>query len=235
MNGILSPSRVEAVLWIVLVVGLATGIGIETDWGKSWHWPIAEVTPAQDNFPEPVLPPKFTLSPPDIYLETTLRPIFVATRRPAPAAPPPEPPRPTMKRDQFTLTGITVLPDGKFAFLTEKTGNKSRVVAEGKEINGITVKEIRNDRVVLGQYDETEVLMLKTAKGPAATAQPALEKDASGSGGSANAIGNHPTSPAAAPPANTGNDAARAGTRPPRGGQSRAQPPAVQPPPTGSH
>jgi hypothetical protein len=64
------------------------------------------------------------------------------------------------------------VPEGKFAFLIEKAGNRARVVSEGKEINGITVKEVSASQVVLSQYDDTEVLTLKTAKGPAMNAAP---------------------------------------------------------------
>ena len=80
-----------------------------------------------------------------------------------------------MKKDQFILRGTTVVAEGKFAFLLEKAGNRSHVVAEGKEINGIMVKEVTTERVVLGQYDETEVLVLKSIKPPPrAPAPPAV-------------------------------------------------------------
>lgn len=228
---LVGPSRAETVFWLALCGALAIGIGIETDWGRKIEQPspeIMETSAAIGDFTPPRLAIPFRLPPPDTMLETSLRPLFIATRRPAPPPLPPEPPKPTMKRDQFTLTGITVLPDGKFAFLTEKAGNKNRFVQEGKEINGITVKEIQGDRVVLSQYDETEILMLRTAKGPAVTIQPILEKDASGAG----AAGSQPNPAATAPPANAASEAGRAGTRPPP--QSRAQLPAGQRPPTGS-
>ena len=67
------------------------------------------------------------------------------------------------------------MPEGRFAFLLEKAGNKSRVIAVGKEINGILVKEIAADRVVLSQDDDTEVLELKMNKPrPGASAPPAV-------------------------------------------------------------
>ena len=168
MSQLLSPLRVETGFWLLLCGGLAAGIGYETDWGQRWQWPLAATALAPAEFIKPVLVEPFHLPPPDTFLETTLRPIFVVTRRPAPIPPPPEPPRPSMQKDQFKLTGVTLVPEGKFAYLFDKASNKTRVVGEGKEINGITVKEIRPDRVVLGQYDDTEVLQLRTAKGPMA-------------------------------------------------------------------
>ncbi len=173
----LSPARAEVLFWLSVFSGLAVLIGLETDWGRRWQSSIPIYQRKPSPFSRPELTEPFKLPPPDEYLDTSMRPLFVATRRPTPPSPPPEAPKPAMKHDQFSLTGITILPEGKFAFLTEKIGNKSRVVQEGKEINGILVKEISNDRVVLSQYDETEVLLLKTAKGPAATSS-AGEKDA---------------------------------------------------------
>lgn len=163
----LTPWRAEMAFWTLLCGGLAVGIGQETDWGKRWQYPIADASPAPATFSKPTLSDPYRLPAADDFLEIAMRPLFVPTRRPAPAAPPPEPPKPSMIKDQFTLSGITVTPGGKFAFLIEKAGNKPRVVSEGREINGIRIKEIAADRVVLSQYDDTEILVLKTGKGSA--------------------------------------------------------------------
>lgn len=109
--------------------------------------------------------PPFTMPSADTFLEVAMRPLFIFTRRPAPPIPV-ETTKPSMKKGQFVLTGTTVVAEGKFAHLSEKAGNKSHVVEQGKEINGILVKEIRSDRVVLTQGDETEVIVLRTAKAP---------------------------------------------------------------------
>ncbi len=175
MSAALTPIRVEAGFWLILWLGLAAGIGLETDWGRRMQWPVKEIVETPPEFPKPALAEPFRLPPPDQLLDITVRPIFVAIRRPVPLAPPPEPPKPSMKKDQFILRGTTVVAEGKFAFLLEKAGNRSHVVAEGKEINGIMVKEVTTERVVLGQYDETEVLVLKSIKPPPrAPAPPAV-------------------------------------------------------------
>lgn len=180
MSGLLTPFRVEAGFWLLLCGGLAAGIGHETDWGRRWQWPLASASVPAAEFTEPVLAPPFQLPPPDTYLETTLRPIFVVTRRPAPMPPAPEPPKPAMKKDQFVLTGTTIVPEGKFAFLLEKAGNKVRVVSEGKEVNGILVKQIDAAHVVLTQHDDEEVLMLKPTKPPAQPTPPAATPEVPG-------------------------------------------------------
>ncbi len=223
---LVTPSVIETAFWIILCGSLAVGIGMETDWGTRWRYALPNETADAAKLTTPTLTESYGLPVADEFLETAMRPLFIVTRRPTPPTPPPEPPKPTMKREQFTLTGITVLPGSKFAFLTEKAGNKNRVVQEGKEINGIVVKDIQSDRVVLGQYDETEVLMLRTAKGPAATIQQGAEKDAAGAG----PAGSPPANPAVAPPPNPG-EAGRAGMRPQP--QNRTQLPAGQRPPTG--
>lgn len=166
MSAALTPIRVEAGFWLILWLGLAAGIGLETDWGRQMSSPMTQIAETPPAFPKPVLAEPFRLPPPDQFLDVTVRPIFVATRRPAPTAPPPEPPKPGMKKDQFILMGTTIVAEGKFAFLLEKAGNKSRVVVEGKEINGIIVREVTTERVVLSQYDDTEVLVLKSIKPP---------------------------------------------------------------------
>jgi len=162
------PRRYELAFWLLLWGALGAGIALETDWGQRWHWPVDEPVVAAAAFSQPVLAEPYRLPPPEQFLAIAERPLFIVTRRPAPAAPPPEPPRPSMKRDQFQLMGTTIVPEGKFAFLLEKAGNKSRVVAEGKEINGIMVKEVAPERVVLTQHGDTEVLLLKTGKPGAA-------------------------------------------------------------------
>lgn len=168
----LTPFRVEAGFWLLLCGGLAAGIGLETDWGQQWQLPVVEVAQEPAALTHSELAEAYRLPPADAFIEIAMRPIFVATRQPPPPPPAAEPPKPAMKKDQFILTGVTIVPEGKFAFLTEKAGNKSRVVGEGKEINGITVKEIHPDRIVLTQYDDTEVLVLRTSKAPPAMAPP---------------------------------------------------------------
>jgi hypothetical protein len=176
MNRILTPLRVEAVLWMATIAILAAGIGHETNWGKQWVWPITAPETQSATFSMPALTEPFLMPAADTYLEIALRPLFIYTRRPTPPPPPPAPVeiKPKMKKDQFVLTGTTLVAEGRFAHLKEKTGNKSHVVAEGKEINGILVREVKSSQVILTQYDETEVVVLITAKAPnpPPTAQP---------------------------------------------------------------
>ena len=160
-----TPRRVEAAFWLALLSALAVAIGFELDWGRRWIRPIQQIDVQPPPFTKPTLTEPFRLPSADAFLETAMRPIFVVTRRPAPTIAV-EAPKPRMKKDQFALTGTTIVPEGKFAHLLEKAGNKSHVLSEGKKINGILIKEVRTDRVVLTQHDDTETVMLNVAKSP---------------------------------------------------------------------
>lgn len=163
----LTPAHVEPILWLLLLAGLLVGIGYVSDWGRRWVWPVT--TPASEpaTLPDLQLASPFTMRPPDDFIEIALRPLFVPTRRPAPPAPPQEPPKPSMKKGQFILNGTTIVGGMKFAHLIEVLGGKPRVIAEGREINGIIVKQVNPTHVVMTQFDETEIVQLQTTKHPA--------------------------------------------------------------------
>lgn len=162
----LTPLRVETAFWLILWGGLAAGLGLETNWGRLKQWPVETIVETPPEFSKPALAEPFRLPPSDQYVQVTARPIFVVTRRPAPITPPSESPKPGMKKDQFILMGTTIAGKSKIAFLVEKAGNRNRVVAEGKEINGVTVREVMADRIVLSQFGDTETLVLRTNKPP---------------------------------------------------------------------
>lgn len=172
MRKALTPLRIEAAFWLILCAALVLGIGLETEWGAKTQWAVGDTKAGPTDFTRPALSEPFQLPAPDQFLSVTTRPMFIVTRRPAPPPPPPEAPKPAMKKGQFVLMGTTIVPEGKFAFLLEKANNKTRVVAQGKLINEILVKEVSADRVVLSQFDDTEVLSLLMNKA-AGTPHPA--------------------------------------------------------------
>ena len=137
--------------------------------------PAAKAPPASD---VKMLPPIAAVVPDQAYPETAARPLFTPTRRPAPAAPTVAN---TMVKGQFILTGVLSLRDQKIALLKEKQSGKMHRVERGKEINGVTLATVDNDRVVLAQGGDEEVLTLQVQKGPAtATAAAAPAAAASG-------------------------------------------------------
>ena len=208
---ILSPKRVESALWLLAYASLAVAVGVESDWGRTWQWPLPDTSVASQPPAKPDLTEPYKLPPADTFLETAMRPVFVVSRQPPPP-PPAVVPVQLMKKGQFVLTGVTIVPSGKFAFLVEKAGNKNRTVTEGQDINGIKVKEITTETVVLSQYNDSEVLTLRASRGPAATVGPEPP----------------PAQGAAVPP---GGDAQAqpGGAKPVRRQNSAARPPAAEP------
>jgi hypothetical protein len=226
----MTPRQAEIAFWTLLCAGLAGGIGIETDRGRRWEWPQQLTAEAKAAFDPPALTDPYHLPSADQFLETAARPVFVATRRPAPAATAPEAEQPRMKRDQFALSGVTISPEGKFAYLVEKSGNRALVVREGREINGIKVMDISPDRITLSQYGETEVVILKTVKAPAGTPTPPAQASAARLPVSATPPAATAAPPPAAtvpPPSNTAGGPQPAATTP--AAPTPAAPPAGSP------
>ena len=114
-----------------------------------------------------LLPSVAAVSPDQAYAETTARPIFVPSRRPAP--PVQTVAAPAIQRGQFTLQGVIIVGDNKTAMLREKSNGKIHRVETGREINGMKVTQIDPTQVVIGIGDELEVLPL-TVQRPGAVA-----------------------------------------------------------------
>jgi len=166
MTQLVTPRLIETAFWLIVLSALAAGIGFETDWGRRWSSPIAAPEDHSAAFSAPSLTPLFNMPAADTFLEIAMRPLFVHTRRPAPPPPPPVAvvTKPQMQKGQFVLTGTTIVAEGRYAHLKEKAANKSHVVPEGKEINGILVQEVNANQVVLTQHEDTEIVMLVTGK-----------------------------------------------------------------------
>jgi hypothetical protein len=154
-------------LTAVFGLGIAAtlvGVGLETDWGRNWRgtnqYPAAPTRAPLDTRAVPAfqLPPLATA-----YRETVERPLFIPTRRPAPAG---SAAQAAMKKGQFRLAGTTVSENVSVAFLFETATNKTHRVNKGNDINGITVDMVAANRVVLKQGEETEELSLRTSQSP---------------------------------------------------------------------
>lgn len=161
-------------LWSVPFAVLVLAIGFETGWGQELRPPPTAEAPVA---PAPVttaVVPEFRIDGGlDAMKSTVDRPLFNATRRPAPVVAA-EPPKPTIQRGQFLLTGTMITEKGAVAYLKEAGGaGKARSVKKGDSINGMVVAEVATDRVKLVVGDESEDIELKVAKGPKTTLQPA--------------------------------------------------------------
>lgn len=117
-----------------------------------------------------LLPPVAQVVPEQAYAETTARPLFVPTRRPAPelavAA------APAFQRGQYTLQGVIVAGANRTAMLREKASGRVHRVAVGNELGGgVKVFEIQPQMVVLGMGEERENVPL-TVQRPGAPGAP---------------------------------------------------------------
>jgi hypothetical protein len=173
MNGL--NARVRSwLVWLLPFIVLALVIGWEADWGRKWRHVPATDTPV---VPQPVtiavLPeyrPTATLATQHDIVD---RALFNPTRRPAPVAASAGA-KPRLQPGQFVLTGTMIIDGKATAFLRESAGGKSRRVAQGEQVNGMLVAEVKPDRIKLTLGDESEDLVLKVAIGPKTTTQPVV-------------------------------------------------------------
>jgi hypothetical protein len=200
--------------WIAAFAAVLGLIGWQTDWGRQLR--RAPVVPEA----APPAPVAVALLP-DYRIEgglearqqTVERPVFVPTRRPAPPPLPvaQEAAKPRMQKGQFVLTGTAVVDQKSIAFLREAAGGKSRSVRVGETVNGLTVADVKPDRVRLTLGDESEDLVLAVAKGPRTTVQPAVAAGAPAGGQPGGVAAGGVPVPGAAPGAATpGQPAANA-------------------------
>jgi hypothetical protein len=156
----------RTLVWLAPVAFLVLLLMWQTDWGRAFaSSPAPETTPAPQPLTLGLLPEYRPAAVNPGSNDAVERTLFNPTRRPAPSAVAAEV-KPRIQRGQFALSG-TLMVDGKaIAFLREVQGGKSRRVVQGETVNGMTVSEIRPDRVKLSVGDESEDLTLKVATGP---------------------------------------------------------------------
>ena len=177
MSILRKPEHFWPALWMGVLVVLMAILALEHYFGDV----TAGTGPrAPAKIVEAKLLPPFTLPPETpAGAETVARPLFIPTRRPSP--PLSTAGTPVMRKGQFVLTGVTIVPDAAFAFLRESASGKTHSVKKGNMVNGITIDSVEPRRVVLRMGEETEELSLNiqvparvaTAAAPAAGVPPA--------------------------------------------------------------
>lgn len=155
---------------------------------------VRKAAPAESK----LLPPIAAIAPDQVYAETVNRPLWIPTRRPAPAA---AVVPASFARGQFILQGVIVAGGTHIAMLREKASGRMHRVEKGRDVNGVTVAEIDPDKVTLAQGDEREVVELRVPRpGAPGTpgAPPASPPSAAVAGPFASTAA--PTPPGAVPP-----------------------------------
>lgn len=172
----LDPRVSRWLLWGAPFAVLALALGLQTGWGGEWRRelpPDVPVVPAPVDVP--VMPEYRIEGGVDAMHATVERPLFNATRRPAPTlAAASEAAKPAIQRGQFVLTGTMIVDKVALAFLKEAgAAGKSRTVKQGDAIGGMRVASVEPGKVVLALGDETEEVELKVLKGPKTTVEAA--------------------------------------------------------------
>jgi hypothetical protein len=187
---VLQRRPLTAVLAGVAAV-LLLAIGIETGFGTRLRNELPpEPTKAAAPPDAKLLPPLALVSPEQAYPETTARPLFVPTRRPAPVE---TVAKSSFERGQYVLQGVIVVGDQRTALLKEKTSGRIHRVDKGKDLNGVTVEAVEPTKVTLAMGGERETLNLTVQKA-AAAGTPGAPVAAHGDGGP---FANAPAHPAA--------------------------------------
>lgn len=151
------------VLALALFATMAV-IGWETDWGSALRSDAPLPSSGRVATLDSKILPPYGLAPMESrYKETVERPLFISTRRPAPAG---ASTQTAMKKGQFKLAGTTISVGASVAYLFETANNKTHRVSLGGDINGIKVERVEATRVVLKQGDDSEELSLRTSVSP---------------------------------------------------------------------
>jgi hypothetical protein len=128
-------------------------------------------------------PPSFSIPDLSALAQTRTRPVFAASRRPAPppeatpppaplpAAVPPAPPPAPPLTGRIVLLGIAHGPERKTALIRSIGANGILFLAGGEAIDGWTLSEILPDRLIFRAGDRRQELLLRP-NAPAAPASP---------------------------------------------------------------
>lgn len=199
-----SPSALRSPVLLLAMLALVIGGGAWLSMRAQAGTPEATPAPvAAQPYSLALLPEYQAGVPAPAASDVVDRTLFNPTRRPAPpAVVVAESAKPKMQKGQFALSGTMMIDNIVMAFLRESQGGKSRRVRQGESLNGMTVVEIKPDRVRLALGDESEDLVLKVVAGPKTTIQPVMPGANRGpvtasSGAAANAAANAAGGPGA--------------------------------------
>ena len=166
-----------------------------------------------------LLPSIAAVAPDAAYPEMAERPLWIPTRRQAPAA---VVAQPSFQRGQFILQGVTIAGSMRIAMLKEKASGRVHRVELGRDVNGLHLAEVEPERVTLSQGAERELIELRVQRPGAAPGAPAPAGAAAPPQPAAVAVPQRssgpfgqPAAPAAAAPAPTPAGPMAAPARPP--------------------
>lgn len=174
--------------WNTLLLGMVCALGAiltaQYQQGPQF-WRQSELSGTQGQHPSHARPngtktaALVALEPLSSLQSTIERPLFVESRRPPPVALP-SPEQPTGAQapsTPFTLSLSAIVMDDtqKAAYFTDAASGQFSRVAQGAEVSGWTLKEVRHDAVVLERTGETRELQLRTFKPAPGAEQSAMK------------------------------------------------------------
>jgi len=116
-----------------------------------------------------------------VLSETTARPLFSASRRPAPGTTQAGSEKSgALSRGRYALTGVSISRVQRVALLRDAATGKTVRVEQGKELSGVLVESVSPGKVVLKLGGEREEIVLAVAPAPhlAAPSPPKLDPSA---------------------------------------------------------
>lgn len=167
----MSARTVGLLLW--LFIGGLAATAVFWQLKHPPRWPA--VTGAATQLPElPTVAPlaPFQLPSPGVYNEITIRPLFIAARRPEPPppveAPPEKPPAPPGPEKKFLLLGVVITPKLTTTLLRPEEPNAKTVwLKPGETVGDWLLESAFPDRVVLRRGGTTQELRLVHRRKPA--------------------------------------------------------------------
>jgi hypothetical protein len=159
-----SSEKTVTVIALGLSLVLAGIMVYEWQWGERFQHEVSKVHATSAKAAAVTLLPEFSLPSRTTYSETLTRPIFAPSRRGNLAD---NTGRQQMKKGQFALSGVIIVPGQRLALLRDVTTGKSERVEQGQEIRGMLAERVDASEVELKQGNETEVLTLVVQRTPA--------------------------------------------------------------------
>ena len=155
---------------MAIIFASAAWIGYVAIWGD--HASSADPRPATEisALEEIKLSPGFTGPGPDL-VETTARPLFNPSRRPLAGSTQGEARSGDLPRGRYELTGVSISPERRVAMLRDVATRKTIHVEQSKDLNGILVEAVSENKVVFKLGVEREELLLKIAAIPKAAGE----------------------------------------------------------------
>ena len=143
-------------LWLSLAAAAAAPWALAP---SHWSGSVPEAAPAPASAPLALPASRAANS----FADLIKRPLFTASRRPAPTLTAPEPGDLLLGR--YRLSGVVVTPTRRIVLLREAVSGKTLSVAQGGRVAGWLLADVTSTRIVLESDNERRVIRLDEGQG----------------------------------------------------------------------